>query len=208
MKKLKFVSLMIVLLFGILMFSSCSSFPYDNQTIIAKVTAIDGQNVTFLVGDMSIDENQRRGEGGDMGNMMPPNGNGSAPSMPDGTRQEMPSLPNGETMPEDGFASEGGMPMPDGEIPNGSGENMTIPFTAGDDTITLTLNEETVKTLSVGSIVQITFGDNGTVESLTAPGGDRQNGFGGAERVPPAIEKGDGSSGEQTSGEDAEGESV
>ena len=129
--------------------------------------------------------------GGNMqgGNMTPPTGDSTFPAIPDG---EMPEMPEGETMPE---MPEGGMPqmpndgsmpeMPNGEMPEGFGNGMQSPFTAGEDSITLTLNEETVKTLSVGSIVQITFGDNGSVESLTVLGGNMQGGFGGGNMIPP-----------------------
>lgn len=190
MKTMKLASTILALLIAAYIFSACSKFEYDNSTIFAKVTAIDGQKVTLLVGEMNIDENMMQGDfNGDMSNFTPPTDDGNIPQMPNEDLGEMPTLPEGETMPEgelpempsDGSIPEmpdGGMQLPNGELPEGMG-NMQMPFVAGDDTITLTLNEEIVKTLSVDSIVQITFGDNGSVEALNIVGGNMQGGFGG-----------------------------
>ena len=94
--------------------------------------------------------------------------------------------------------------MPDmGEMPNmgempdmsemsrpGGMNGMQMPFTESGDTITLTLNEDIVNTLTVDAIVQITFGDNGSVQSLTPIGGKMQDDFGGdidfSNMMPPA----------------------
>ena len=91
----------------------------------------------------------------------------------------MPSFPNGEmpSFPE----GMGDFPFANGDFPNGmsgmeipnfdfSGEmfNMDEMFHEGCDTISLTLNADVVKTLAVGNIVQVTFGDNGSVQSLTS----------------------------------------
>lgn len=171
MKKIKIFSFTLALLLAVFAFSSCSKFEYDNSTIVAQVTAIDGQKVTLLVGEMDMGGNMMQGgmmPGGNMqgANMTPPTGDSTFPAIPDGEMPEMPEMPNGE-------------------MPEGFGSGMQSPFTAGEDSITLTLNEETVKTLSVGSIVQITFGDNGSVESLTVLGGNMQGGFGGGNMIPP-----------------------
>ena len=198
MKTMKFTSLLIAVLVIVCSLSACSKFEYDNSTIYAKVTSIDGQKVTFIVGEMNIDENMMQD-----GNMTPPTGDGNMPQMPNGNMGEIPELPEGETMPDmgempeipsDGSVPEipeGGMQMPGGERPEGM-EGMQMPFTEGDDTMTLTLNEETVKTLSVDSIVQITFGDNGNVQSLTVIGGNMQGGFGSGQgfgdMTPPTDE--------------------
>ena len=197
MKTMKLIVAILTLTLVIGAFAGCTKFEYDNSTIVAQVTAIDGQKVTLLVGEMDMGGNMMQGgmmPGGNMqgGNMTPPTGDSTFPAIPDGEMPEMPEMPEGETMPE---MPEGGMPqmpndgsmpeMPNGEMPEGFGSGMQSPFTAGEDSITLTLNEETVKTLSVGSIVQITFGDNGSVESLTVLGGNMQGGFGGGNMIPP-----------------------
>lgn len=189
MKTMKLIVAILTLTLVIGAFAGCTKFEYDNSTIVAQVKAIEGQKVTLLVGEMAMDGNMMPGGNMQGGNMTPPTGDSTFPAIPDG---EMPEMPEGETMPE---MPEGGMPqmpndgsmpeMPNGEMPEGFGSGMQSPFTAGEDSITLTLNEETVKTLSVGSIVQITFGDNGSVESLTVLGGNMQGGFGGGNMIPP-----------------------
>ena len=189
MKTMKLIVAILTLTLVIGAFAGCTKFEDDNSTIVAQVKAIEGQKVTLLVGEMAMDGNMMPGGNMQGGNMTPPTGDSTFPAIPDG---EMPEMPEGETMPE---MPEGGMPqmpndgsmpeMPNGEMPEGFGSGMQSPFTAGEDSITLTLNEETVKTLSVGSIVQITFGDNGSVESLTVLGGNMQGGFGGGNMIPP-----------------------
>ena len=146
MKRMKRIGLIFALIAALLAFSACSKFEYDNSTIIAKVTSIDGQSVTFAVGESSIG-----------GNMSLPEG------MPDmGEMPDMGNMPDFGEMPD-----MGNMPdMGDMTLPEGM-DGTEMPFTESGDTITLTLNEETVKTLSVDAIVQITFGDNGNVQSLT-----------------------------------------
>lgn len=185
MKTMKLIVAILTFTLVIGAFAGCTKFEYDNSTIVAQVTAIDGQKVTLLVGEMDMGGNMMQGgmmPGGNMqgGNMTPPTGDSTFPAIPDG---EMPEMPEGgmPQMPNDGSMPE----MPNGEMPEGFGSGMQSPFTAGEDSITLTLNEETVKTLSVGSIVQITFGDNGSVESLTVLGGNMQGGFGGGNMIPP-----------------------
>lgn len=49
----------LMLVIGI--FAGCSKFAYDNSTIVAQVTAIDGQKVPLLVGEMAMDENMMPG---------------------------------------------------------------------------------------------------------------------------------------------------
>lgn len=207
MKTIKLIVMILTLTLVIGAFAGCSKFEYDNSTIIAQVTAIDGQNVTLIVGEMAMDENMMQGGNMQGSNMMPPTGDGSIPKMPDG---EIPELPEGETMPE---MPEGGMPqmpedgampeMPNGEMPEGFENGMQSPFIAGDDSITLTLNEETVGTLSVGSILQITFGDNGNVESLAVLGGNMQGSFGGSNMTPPTDFPQNGTTNEEILGDDS-----
>lgn len=188
MKTIKLIVAILILTLVIAALAGCSKFEYDNSTIIAQVTTIEGQKVTLLVGEMAMDGNVMPGGNMQGGNMMPPMGDGSFPSMPEG---EFPDMGNFDinNIPEGGMfqmPNGGSMPdMPNGEMPEGFKNSMKSPFTAGNDSITLTLNEETVKTLSVGSIVQITFGDNGSVESLMVLGGNMQGGFGGGNMMPP-----------------------
>lgn len=192
MKHIKYFPLILALLLAIGIFSACSKFEYDNSTVIAKVESISGQKVVLLVGEMNIGEGMSpENFGGEMGNVPNFNG-GEMPNIEGLPNGEFPSDFGGMQIP-DGEISEGfdSMQLPDREIPEGfegmqipngqfpsSFADMQIPFNENGDKITLTLNEEIVKTLSVGSIVQITFGDNGSVEALTAIE-DMMSNFGG-----------------------------
>ena len=173
MRLVKCFSLILALLTTLGGLAACSKFKYDNSTVMAKVESIDGQKVVLIVGEMDIGEGMQPGALGSIpdlgGTVMPdmedlPEGfdssqipSGQMPEGFDGTQ-----MPNGQ-MPE-GFD---GMQIPNGQFPSGLGD-MQMPFNETGDKITLTLNEQIVKTLSVGSIVQITFGDNGSVEALTS----------------------------------------
>ena len=99
---------------------------------------------------------------GDFGNM------GNMPSIPNG---QMPSFPNdmGDMQFPNGQIPDdlGGMQIPDFDFSGGTMDMEAI-FHDGCDTITLTLHADVVKTLSVDDIVQITFGDNGSITSLTS----------------------------------------
>lgn len=195
MKHFKTAILILLSLLFVCVCTSCSEFAYSNSTIVAKITAIDGQTVTLLVGETDgkeADIPNGNGTGADI--PAPPTQDGSAPRQPDGEPTDMPELPDGErftngempSMPDDNSALEppDGTRQPDGKRPDG--EN-PFAFTASDTSITLTLNEETVQTLSVGNIVQITFGNNGTVENLTILGNNLPKEFENGETPPPAI---------------------
>lgn len=145
MRLVKCFSLILALLATLGGLAACSKFKYDNSTVMAKVESIDGQKVVLIVGEMDI------GEG------MQPGALGSIPDLGGTVMPDMEDLPEGFD----------GMQIPNGQFPSGLGD-MQMPFNETGDKITLTLNEQIVKTLSVGSIVQITFGDNGSVEALTS----------------------------------------
>ena len=156
MKTIKLFSIFLALLIGVLGLSACAPFAYDNTTILAKITHIEGQKVTMLVGEMEMD-NPMQGNFSNMGNM---------PSFPNG---EMPSFPEGmEDFPfanGDFPSGMSGMQMPNFDFSGEMGD-MGEMFHEDCDTISLTLNADIVETLAVGNIVQITFGDNGSVQSL------------------------------------------
>ena len=183
MRLVKRISLLLALLVTVGTFTACSKFEYDNSTVMARVESIDGQKVVLLVGEMDFGRGMYPEEfGGGMGSL--PDFGGESPNMEVPPEGEFPSGFEGMQRPEgelpEGF---GGMQIPGGQFPSGSGD-MQMPFRGNGDQITLTLNEETVKALSVGSIVQITFGDKGSVESLiplaSMMGGLGGNGFGSA----------------------------
>ena len=181
MRLVKRISLLLALLVTVGTFTACSKFEYDNSTVMARVESIDGQKVVLLVGEMDFGRGMYPEEfGGGMGSL--PDFGGESPNMEVPPEGEFPSGFEGMQRPEgelpEGF---GGMQIPGGQFPSRSGD-MQMPFRGNGDQITLTLNEETVKALSVGSIVQITFGDKGSVESLiplaSMMGGLGGNGFG------------------------------
>ena len=183
MRLVKRISLLLALLVTVGTFTACSKFEYDNSTVMARVESIDGQKVVLLVGEMDFGRGMYPEEfGGGMGSL--PDFGGESPNMELPPEGEFPSGFEGMQRPEgelpEGF---GGMQIPGGQFPSRSGD-MQMPFRGNGDQITLTLNEETVKALSVGSIVQITFGDKGSVESLiplaSMMGGLGGNGFGSA----------------------------
>ena len=196
MRLVKRISLLLALLVTVGTFTACSKFEYDNSTVMARVESIDGQKVVLLVGEMDFGRGMYPEEfGGGMGSL--PDFGGESPNMEVPPEGEFPSGFEGMQRPEGEFPNGfegmqrpegelpegfGGMQIPGGQFPSGSGD-MQMPFRGNGDQITLTLNEETVKALSVGSIVQITFGDKGSVESLiplaSMMGGLGGNGFGG-----------------------------
>ena len=196
MRLVKRISLLLALLVTVGTFTACSKFEYDNSTVMARVESIVGQKVVLLVGEMDFGRGMYPDEfGGGMGSL--PDFGGESPNMEVPPEGEFPSGFEGMQRPEGEFPSGfegmqrpegelpegfGGMQIPGGQFPSRSGD-MQMPFRGNGDQITLTLNEETVKALSVGSIVQITFGDKGSVESLiplaSMMGGLGGNGFGG-----------------------------
>ena len=183
MKHVKYFSLILALLLTVGIFTACSKFEYDNSTVLAKVSSIEGQKVVFLVGEMDLGGGVKPEDfGGGMRDI--PDFGGERPNLEDLPEGEFPSGFEGMQKPEGEPPEDfSGMQIPNGQLPGGFGD-MQMPFKENGETITLTLNEETVKTLSVGNIVQIIFGDNGNVEALIAldevMGGGRD--FSGSER--------------------------
>lgn len=180
MKVIKCFSLIVALLLTVGVCVACSKFEYDNSTIMAKVESIDGQTIVLLVGEMNFGEGMPPEDfGGGKGNI--PDFGGEIPNMEDLPEGEFPSGFDGMQKPE-GEPPEGfdGMQIPNGQFGQGFGD-MRMPFNESGDKITLELNEETVKTLSVGNVVRITFGDNGSVEALTLLDG-LSSGFDGNRR--------------------------
>lgn len=202
MKKLKLFIIPLAIAILICALSSCSKFEYDNSTVVAKVIAINGNKVTLSIGEMNFDENMIPSMG-DMsmpegqvpeipGGMMP--GGEGMPDMgemtfPEGesmSGMDIPMMPDGESMPEMGdMQIPGGESVPEGQMPDMQGGAMQRPdgmqggmadqfFTDSGDSVILTLNDDVISTLTVDCIVMITFGEKGSVESLTVLGGDMQ----------------------------------
>ncbi len=98
--------------------SACNSADYSNQTLVGKISEIDGNIITLELGDVKENELQFDGEAPQLpedGEL--PEMNGEAPQMP---RNGAPPEMNGERpeMPGNGTApAEGEMPQFDGEAP-------------------------------------------------------------------------------------------
>ena len=141
---------------------------YSNQNVTGQVTAVDGSSVTLLLGEMS--ENQKS-----EAPTVQQNSDGTAPS----------GAPSGDA--PSGDAPSGGAPSggaPSGDVPSGdvpSGGRAMSSFTAGEDSVTITITDSTVITVAgmgestdgtiddikVGSILEVSFGSNNTVTSIT-----------------------------------------
>ncbi|NCB75014.1 MAG: hypothetical protein EOM51_09780 [Clostridia bacterium] len=151
----------------------------SNSTVTGQVTAVDGNSVTLLLGELA-----------EMPTAEPPavEGSGEVPTgeaPAGGGSGEAPTgdAPSGGDL---GEAPTGGAPSggssgeaPSGEAPAGGGTMSG--FTAGDKSATMTITDSTVITIesmgastagtisdiTVGSIVEVVFGDNNTVSSVT-----------------------------------------
>jgi hypothetical protein len=148
---------------------------YSNTTVTGQVTAVDDDSVTLLLGELT--EN-------DISTGAAPSGGTPSGEAPSG---EAPSggapsggAPSGGA--PSGEAPSGEMPSgetPSGETPSGGGRMKT--FTAGTDSVTVTIGEDTAITvegigestegttddITVGSVLELTFGDNNTVTAVT-----------------------------------------
>lgn len=137
----------------------------SNTTVTGQVTAVDGNTVTLLLGELA-----------EMPAAEPPavEGSGEAPTG---------EAPSGEA-PTGGGSGE----APSGEAPAGGGSGEAPAgggamsgFTAGDESATMSITDSTVITIenmgastagtisdiTVGSIIEVVFGDNNTVSSVT-----------------------------------------
>ncbi len=159
-----FISILTVI--SLLVFSSCAKDEekgkYDNSTVYAQVTEINGTEITFTIGELK-EVSMDFGQGG----MEMPSG--EVPPMPNGDMEmpsgEIPPMPSGEIPP---MPDGGMMELPSGEVPPmPNGDMVELPFIAGDEIIVLNLNQETVSILKVGDITEIVFAQNGAVKSIT-----------------------------------------
>ncbi|MDD3243667.1 MAG: hypothetical protein PHD32_08100, partial [Eubacteriales bacterium] len=147
---------------------------HSNETLIGRITGIEGETVTVVLGATA--------QGGAMPNGQPPSkpegsaapdmGNGQPPSKPAGSAApdvgdgQPPALPDGET-PQEGM---GGFPE--------TGESLTVTL-ARDTTVTAQgVENGTVDDLAVGDLVAVTFDAQGAVTAVAVqqmqamPGGE------------------------------------
>lgn len=187
-----------------------SGTDYSNSTVTAQVQSIDGGSVTAIVGELS--ERQGGGQGGPNGQNTSggaaggPNleggqgdgtapGGGDAPEPPDGDGQQPPELPDGGSGSDGVSGGAVGGQAPEG-APEGGGPGRSV-FTADGESISFAIPDSAVITLEsrdgssegslsdiqVGSILEITFGDENTVAAVTVksvptggPGGQAPDG--------------------------------
>ena len=185
----------------IISFTACGkSADYSNETVVGKVTAINGTKVTLQLGELSESEkpekpsgdNQQDGQtppekpstdGQQSGQTPPekPNSNGTAAEQPSasdntGDSTNESGAQSGQTAPE--------MPgNPQGEAPSGGFGGMQS-FTAGDETAKIDLDGATVTEnsqeaslddISEGDVLKITFNDSNepeTAEIVSVSSGD------------------------------------
>ena len=130
------------------------------KTLTEQITALEGQSVTVQLGTLAQDAGNRQGgqQGtppakpeGETGTSAQQGGTGTAPAAPQGDAQI------GQTPPD----------KPEGEQANAEGGQGMQTFTAGKESMTVSVNEETAKNLSVGDVVRITLNKDQTVQSVT-----------------------------------------
>ena len=102
---------------------------------LGQVTAIDGTSVTLVLDD------------GQMGG-----------GMPGGNSQQPPEGGNGQRPPEEGNSQQ--PPDQGGQKPDGQGMQGFPGFTAGSETVTLTLDESVASAVSVGDLMLVTMDEN------------------------------------------------
>jgi len=155
-KTCKLISIILVSSILALCLSACGTSnetevtDYSNSTVTGKVTAIDGNSVTLILGELT--------ESNPKGNAPPSDGEPSS------------GVPSG-----DGPSSE----VPSGDRPSGDAPAM-MTFIASEDTITVTIGdtatimieemgkktEGKIDDIAVDDILEITFGDSKTVTEV------------------------------------------
>jgi len=142
----------------------------SNTTVTGQVTAVDGNTVTLLLGELA-----------EMPAAEPPavEGSGEAPTGEAPSGEAPAGGGSGEAPSGEAPAGGGSGEAPSGEAPAGGGAMSG--FTAGDESATMSITDSTVITIenmgastsgtvsdiTVGSIIEVVFGDNNTVSSVT-----------------------------------------
>ena len=171
--------LLIIVMALVLLMTGCSSAnEWDESTVTAQVTDIQGRKVTLALGEMAEAKEFEMPEGFEGG--MPRFEKGERPEMPEGFEGKMPEgmeLPEGfeGKMPENFEMPEGGFDRPQ---MGGMGFDMSSLFTANGKTVTVELSQSVVDGIAVDDIVQVTFGKKNVVENIVVMGGN-MGGFGG-----------------------------
>ena len=160
----------------------------SNTTVTGQVTAVEGNSVTLVLGELAempaaeaptVDGSSEAPTGGGSGEAPTgeaPAGGGSGEAP---TGEAPAGGGSGEAPTGDAPAGSGSGEAPTGEAPAGGGAMSG--FTAGDESVTITITDATVITvegmgesaagtvsdITVGSILEVVFGDDNTVTSIT-----------------------------------------
>ena len=181
-----------------LLFTGCgksSEKDYSNSSVTGQVTAVDGSSVTLLLGEMA--ENPTGDASAAEAPSVRPDSSETAPSSSPSGEAPSGGAPSGDA--PSGDAPSGGAPSgetpasgaPSGNAPSGGGAMSS--FTAGEESVTITITDSTVITvagmgestegtiddITVDSILEVSFGDDNTVTSITvrnAMGGGNMGG--------------------------------
>ena len=180
MKKTVSIITAALLTLGLAGCNSSTVNDHSNSTVVGQVTVVDGSCVTLLLGELS------EAPSGDSG-QTPPSG-----------------APQGN--------STGGAQAPSGEMPSGGGFGQR--FTAGEESLTITVSdavsvtienrdgstEALLSDIAVGSIIEVSFGDNGTVTAviLKSVAGETAQGDAPGVQEQPAPTSGNASAAQAT----------
>ncbi len=165
---------------------------YASQTLTGQVQEVSEESITLLLGELS----ENAGGDGQQPPEMPTEGQDTTgteqqPTTAEGqdttgAEQQPPEMPENQDGNGDGTqAGQGG-----GEPPEAPAGGAAGGFTAGEETVTLTVAaeaKEAVAQLAVGDVVQVTTDESGAVisaEAVSAGGmGGQLGGFGGSGEV-------------------------
>lgn len=165
----------LALFLGILLMLGCFAGCSGQKTLTGQITALEGQSVTVQLGTLAQDAGN--GQGGQQGTPpAKPEGENDTSAQQGGTGTA-PAAPQGDTQ-----TGQTPLAKPEGEPANAEGGQGMQRFTAGEESMTVSVDEETAKTLSVGDVVRITLNKDQTVQSVTVvpvmlgggPGGGSQ----------------------------------
>lgn len=165
----------LALFLGILLMLGCFAGCSGQKTLTGQITALEGQSVTVQLGTLAQDAGN--GQGGQQGTPpAKPEGENDTSAQQGGTGTA-PAAPQGDTQ-----TGQTPLAKPEGEPANAEGGQGMQTFTAGEESMTVSVDEETAKTLSVGDVVRITLNKDQTVQSVTVvpvmlgggPGGGSQ----------------------------------
>ena len=161
---------------------------HQNETLTGQVQEVTGMTVTLLLGDLTTEQTGSPGQPPEKPDGVPEaDGAGIVPDGTDPAPAPGETERGGEAMPPapfDGKPTEGSPPAKPGEgadVPFELGGGRTV-FTAGEETVTLTVAEGAASDLAglkTGDVVQIETGGSGEAVTITVIDLDGGAGMGG-----------------------------